>query len=277
MPASTERLEPGDPTGGPFHVVFDDVSKFFDARRSSRHRVEAVCDVSFGIKRGEIVSLIGPSGCGKSTLLAMASGLSRPSAGRVTIDGEEITRPRRDIAFMLQKDLLLPWRTLTTNVELGPEIRGTPAATRRKRALDLLRQCKLDRFAACRPHEASGGMRQRAALARTLAVEPQLLLLDEPFSALDAQTKVLLHGDLATMLAAHQRTTLLITHDITEALALSDRVLVMSHRPGTIIHEIEVDLPHRGEPFQRSLHPGIGAYVAQIWQLLRVHEDPGHI
>jgi NitT/TauT family transport system ATP-binding protein len=188
------------------------------------------------------------------------------------MDGEEITKPRRDIAFMLQKDLLFPWRNLTANVELGPEIRHTPKPERRRRALDLLAQCKLERFAGHRPWEASGGMRQRAALARTLAVEPQLLLLDEPFSALDAQTKVLLRGDLAAMLAERQRTTLLITHDITEALALSDRVLVMSHRPGTIISEIIVDLPNRGDPFRRSLDPGVAAYTAEIWQLLRVTE-----
>ena len=257
-----------------YHFGFEGVSKWFDTRRRGRagDELAAVEHVTFGVRRGEVVSLIGPSGCGKSTLLSIGSGLSPPTRGRAYLNGTEITQPRREIALMLQKDLLLPWRTVLRNAELGIEVQGYAAAERRERALTLLAQCKLDKFAGFYPHELSGGMRQRAALARTLALNPEVLLLDEPFSALDAQTRVLLRGDLARMLQMYERTTLLITHDIVEALALSDRVVVMSHRPGTILREIAVELPHRNDPFKRSLDARVNDYVAEIWDMLKLAE-----
>jgi NitT/TauT family transport system ATP-binding protein len=257
-----------------YHFAFEGVSKRFGTRGrdGGRQELAAVENVTFGVRRGEVVSLIGPSGCGKSTLLGIGSGLSPPSAGCACLAGETITRPRREIALMLQKDLLLPWRTVLRNVELGLEVHRRTAAERRERALALLAQCKLEKFVHFYPHEISGGMRQRAALARTLALNPDVLLLDEPFSALDAQTRVLLRGDLARMLQQHGSTTLLITHDIVEALALSDRIVVMSHRPGTILREIAVHLPHRDDPFQRALDPKVNAYVAEIWDMLKVVE-----
>jgi NitT/TauT family transport system ATP-binding protein len=258
-----------------YHFAFEGVSKRYETR--GRHGdgakdLAAVENVSFGVRRGEAVSLIGPSGCGKSTLLGIGAGLSPPSAGRACLAGEPITRPRREIALMLQKDLLLPWRTVLRNVELGLEVQRRGAAERREQALALLAQCKLEKFVDFYPHELSGGMRQRAALARTLVLDPEVLLLDEPFSALDAQTRVLLRGDLARMLQQHGRTTLLITHDIVEALALSDRIVVMSHRPGTILREIKVDLPHRDDPFLRTLDPKVADYVAEIWDMLKIVE-----
>jgi NitT/TauT family transport system ATP-binding protein len=266
--------EPMAAAAGTYHFAFERVSKRFATRSrdGGGQELVAVENVSFGVRRGEVVSLIGPSGCGKSTLLSIGSGLNPPSAGRASLAGDTITQPRREIALMLQKDLLLPWRTVLRNVELGLEVQRRTPAERRERAMALLAQCKLEKFAHFHPHEISGGMRQRAALARTLALNPDVLLLDEPFSALDAQTRVLLRGDLARMLQQQDRTTLLITHDIVEALALSDRIVVMSHRPGTILREITVELPHRDNPFQRTLDSKVSEYVAEIWDMLKLVE-----
>ena len=229
----------------------------------------AVRDVTLSVGDGEIVSLIGPSGCGKSTLLNMGSGLHVPSSGEVFVDGEHVTGPNSHVAFMLQKDLLLPWRTIRQNVELGLEIKGID---RGDKAKGLLKRFRLDGFENAYPHQLSGGMRQRAALARTLAVEPTVLLMDEPFSALDAQTKMVLQQDLAETLAEEKKTALFITHDLAEAVALSDRILVMSPRPGTIVEEITVDLPERNNPLQRRKSPRIGEYLARLMELLHVEE-----
>ena len=232
--------------------------------------VTAVEDVSLEVADGEVVSLIGPSGCGKSTLLNLGAGLDRPSAGEVFAGGEPVVEPNDHVAFMLQKDLLLPWRTVRANVELGLEIRGASAKLRRERSDSFLRQCRIADFADSYPHQLSGGMRQRAALARTLAVEPRVLLLDEPFSALDAQTKMVLQQDLARSLAGHAKTALFITHDLAEAIALSDRVLVMSRRPGRIVEELAVDLPDRDSPFARRRHPRAGEYITHLMESLDI-------
>jgi NitT/TauT family transport system ATP-binding protein len=173
---------------------------------------------------------------------------------------------------MLQKDLLLPWRTIRQNVELGLEIQHAPAGDRRGIALGLLDKCRLSDFVDHYPHQLSGGMRQRAALARTLAVDPSVLLMDEPFSALDAQTKMVLQQDLGRTLAETGKTALFITHDLVEAIALSDRILVMSQRPGRIIEEIVVEIPHRENPMARRKDPKVGGYVARLMELLHVDQ-----
>ncbi len=232
--------------------------------------VTAVENVSFSVRDGEIVSLIGPSGCGKSTMLNIGSGLYRPSRGEALVDSERVVGPNSHVAFMLQKDLLLPWRSILENVKLGVEIQGLPAAQREERARHLLDKFHLSEFASHYPHQLSGGMRQRAALARTLAVDPSVLLLDEPFSALDAQTKMILQHDLAQTLMGEKKTALFITHDLVEAVALSDRVLVMSKRPGRIIEEIEVELDQRDEPLKRSQLPEFGKYLTRLLTLLDV-------
>ena len=234
----------------------------------------AVKNVSLTIGDCEVVSLIGPSGCGKSTLLNMGSGLYQPSMGEVFVDGEIVDKPNAHVGFMLQKDLLLPWRTIRRNVEIGLEILKVPPKVRKERALDLLNTCRLSGFEDNYPHQLSGGMRQRASLARTLAVDPKVLLLDEPFSALDAQTKMILQQDLAETLAAEKKTALFITHDLSESATLSDRILVMSPRPGTIIEEINVDLPERANPMARrhDFANKVGEYVTQLMELLHVDE-----
>jgi NitT/TauT family transport system ATP-binding protein len=256
----------------PLEIEFRAVSKRFVPRGRAGNAPApwAVQGVNVRVKRGEVVSLIGPSGCGKSTLLNMGAGLYLPTEGEVWVGGQRVTRPMRQVAFMLQKDLLMPWRTIRANVELGMEIAGRPAAERRRVADSLLARCHLQGFGDHYPYQLSGGMRQRAALARTLAIEPEVLLLDEPFSALDAQTKMVLQQDLAETLAEQRKTALFITHDLVEAVALSDRLLVMSSRPGTIIEEIEVGLPHRSDPLRRRTLPEVGPLVARLMALLKV-------
>src|SRR5262249_21440267 len=198
------------------------------------------------------------------------AGLYAPSEGTALVDGEQVEGPNAHVAFMLQKDLLLPWRTIVENVMLGVEIQGVARAERRRRADALLAGFSLTDFAGRYPHQLSGGMRQRAALARTLAVDPSVLLLDEPFSAVDAQTRMVLRRDLAPTLMHAGKTALLITHDLTEAVTLSDRVLVMSARPGRIVDEMSIDLPQRDDPLARRAHARIGDYVAQLMERLHI-------
>jgi NitT/TauT family transport system ATP-binding protein len=242
-------------------------------RFSARGRggaLTAVSGVSFAVCDGEVVALVGPSGCGKSTLLNIGSGLAAPSEGAAFVDGASVVGPNPQVAFMLQKDLLLPWRTVAANVMFGLEIQGVPAAGRRERAHKLLDNFNLAEFSDHYPHQLSGGMRQRVALARTLAVDPHVLLLDEPFSAVDAQTRMVLQRDLAVTLKAAGKTALLITHDLAEAVILSDRVLVMSKRPGTIIDEIAIELPARDDPIARRHEARTNDYVALLMDRLDI-------
>ena len=179
-------------------------------------------------------------------------------------------RSNAHVAFMLQKDLLLPWRTVAENVMFGVEIQRVPQAERRRRAQQLLQQFSLAEFSEHYPNQLSGGMRQRVALARTLAVDPHVLLLDEPFSAVDAQTRIVLQRDLARTLAENGKTALLITHDLLEAVTLSDRVLVMSRRPGVIIEEIAIDMPLRADPIARRSDPKVNDYVTRLMDRLDI-------
>jgi NitT/TauT family transport system ATP-binding protein len=237
---------------------------------AGRQEITAIRDVSFALGDGEVVALIGPSGCGKSTLLNIGSGLYRPSQGEAYVDGERIEGPSAHVAFMLQKDLLLPWRTIIDNVMFGLEVQRHPRAEGLRRAQELLASLHLSDFAGHYPHQLSGGMRQRVALARTLAVNPSVLLLDEPFSAVDAQTRIVLQRDLARTLKESGKTALLITHDLAEAALMSDRVLVMSARPGRIIDEIRIDMPDRNDPIARRKDPGMGDYVATLMSRLGI-------
>jgi NitT/TauT family transport system ATP-binding protein len=240
------------------------------AEKSGQGVLTAVRGVSFSVHDGEVVALIGPSGCGKSTLLNIGSGLTTASEGAAFVDGEPIEGPNAHVAFMLQKDLLLPWRTVAENIMLGAEIRRQPLTERRQRAQQLLTNFNLAEFSRHYPYQLSGGMRQRVALARTLAVDPHVLLLDEPFSAVDAQTRMLLQRDLAQTLHQEGKTALLITHDLMEAVTLSDRVLVMSRRPGSVIDAIAIDLPQRDDPIARRHDPKTNDYVARLMDRLDI-------
>ena len=268
-PSGGSAVREATSVGGTPAIEFIGVEKRFPPRGDTGE-VLAAHDVSFAVAPGEVVSIIGPSGCGKSTLLNMGSGLAKPSAGTVKVAGQVVQGPNEHVSFMLQKDLLMPWRTIAENIEFGLELRGVKSAERNAVSARLLKQCRLTGFGGHYPHQLSGGMRQRAALARTLAVDPLVLLMDEPFSALDAQTKMILQQDLAQTVAAEGKTVLLITHDLTEAVALSDRILVMSERPGTIVEQIKVDLPDRNNPMVRRTRDEVGPYVARLMALLKL-------
>lgn len=251
-------------------LEFEGVTRAF--AQNSGAPLVAVRDVNFVVRPGEFVSVVGPSGCGKSTILNMTAGLDKPTEGIVRVSGEAVTGPNSHVGFMLQKDLLLPWRSIVRNVEFGLETRGLSKADMRERALQELAHCKLAEFAEHYPHQLSGGMRQRAALARTLAIRPDIILLDEPFSALDAQTKMLLQKNFGATIAEAGVTALLITHDLAEAVAMSDRVLVMSERPGHIIEELVIDLPDRQNPMARRAHPRTGGFIARMLELLNLND-----
>ncbi len=246
-------------------------------KAGGRERLAALEAVSFAVHDGEIVSLIGPSGCGKSTLLNIAAGLALPTSGEAFVDGEPIDGPNVHIAFMLQKDLLLPWRSIAENVGLGMEIRKRDPREAKRKAAELLASFGLAGFESHYPHQLSGGMRQRAALARTLAVDPSVLLLDEPFSAVDAQTRIILQQELARTLKTARKTALLITHDVIEAVILSDRVLVMSGRPGRIIDEIAIEIGDRANPIARRREPKVAEYVARLMDRLGIGEGADEV
>jgi NitT/TauT family transport system ATP-binding protein len=232
---------------------------------------EVIADISFSLGAGEIVSIVGPSGCGKSTLLNLLCGLLPLSGGSVAWYGEVTSRMPKRVGYMLQKDLLLPWRTALHNVTLGLEIHDVPRAERQTRARQLLDTIGLDGFHDYYPSALSGGMRQRVALARTLANEPEVLLLDEPFAALDFQTKLILESDMARLIRSQKRSLLLITHDIEEAVSLSDRVIVLSHRPARIraVHDIDLDVDRTDMMAAREA-PGFNQYIRAIWSELEV-------
>lgn len=232
----------------------------------------AIDNISFKVDKGEFVSVVGPSGCGKSTLLSIASGLYGATQGHALVSGEVVRGANEHVGFMLQSDLLLPWRNIISNVELGLEARNIAKAKRREIAMHELKRCHLDGFEKHFPYQLSGGMRQRAALARTLAINPEIILLDEPFSALDAQTKMLLQNSFAQTIKQAKKTCLLITHDLHEAVLMSDRIIVLSERPGKIVAEIKIDLPHRDEPITRRLQPRVTEYTTEVLKHLKLEE-----
>jgi ABC-type nitrate/sulfonate/bicarbonate transport system ATPase subunit len=221
-------------------LCVDDVSMTFRTPSGAFH---ALAPVTLAIPQGRFVSLIGPSGCGKSTIFNVIAGLLEPSGGRVIIDGVDATGTIGRVGYMLQKDLLLPWRTVLDNVILGMEIQGVPLAEARARALPLLNRYGLNGFEYLYPNSLSGGMRQRAALLRTLLFDTDVILLDEPFGALDAQTKLQMQEWLLQLWSDFGKTVLFVTHDVEEAIYLSDEVHVMGTRPGRIIETIPVALP----------------------------------
>jgi ABC-type nitrate/sulfonate/bicarbonate transport system ATPase subunit len=218
----------------------ENVSMVFESGDS---RFSALAPLDLSIEAGKFVSLIGPSGCGKSTIFNIVAGLQAPTAGRVLIDGEDMTGFIGQVGYMLQKDLLLPWRTVVDNVALGMEIAGVRLADARARALPLLKRYGLSGFEERYPSQLSGGMRQRAALLRTLLVDRELILLDEPFGALDAQTRARMQEWLLQIFADFGRTVIFVTHDVEEAIFLSDEIYLMGTRPGRVLRKMAVDLP----------------------------------
>ncbi|WP_136623898.1 ABC transporter ATP-binding protein [Bradyrhizobium centrolobii] len=235
----------------------------------------ALDSVSFQIGVGEIVSIVGQSGCGKSTLLSLLAGLIAPTSGTVSIDGQAVSEPSAAIGFMLQQDTLFEWRTILENTLLGPELRGHDRAAAHERAEGLLDRYGLRDFKAHFPHQLSGGMRQRAALARTMCLDPSILLLDEPFSALDFQTRIAISDEIAQIIRSEGKTAILVTHDINEAVAMADRVLVMSRRPGRIKSQHVIDFAVADRERASSLElrelPAFNHAFQAIWKDLDVH------
>lgn len=216
--------------------------------RTKAGPVRALSDLSFSVRRDEFVTVVGPSGCGKSTIVKIVAGLLAPSAGRVEVFGQVVDAPRSDVGMVFQSPRLLKWRNVLDNVLLPIEILRWRRRDYESRAMDLLRLAGLEEFAAMRPSELSGGMQQRVAICRALIYDPTLLLMDEPFGALDALSRDVMNVELMRIWSEHKKTSVLITHSIQEAVFLADRVMVMSGRPGRVVAEVNVDLPRPRHP-----------------------------
>jgi NitT/TauT family transport system ATP-binding protein len=244
------------------------VSKTFGSLDNGSAQVVAVNDVSLDVSPGEFFSIIGPSGCGKSTLLRIVGGLLDASSGELTVGSEPVRGPHPWIGMVFQEESTFPWRTTLGNVEFGLEMRGAPVNERRAKAHEMIRLVGLSGFEERYPSELSGGMKQRVAIARALVLEPKILLMDEPFGALDEQTRIILGEELLRIRDELKQTIILVTHNINESVQLSDRVMVMTARPGRIKEVVTIDLPH---PRDSSIIASerFGRLVAQVWGALR--------
>ncbi len=237
---------------------FENVSMHYHSRQGE---TVAVKDLSLHVEEGEFVAIIGPSGCGKTTLLSLAAGLLQPTRGKAISHGT--------FGYMLQKDELFPWRTIEKNIFLPLEIKGRDTPSQRARALALAEKYGLKQFLKSYPNALSGGMRQRAALIRTLSVDPNILLLDEPFSALDYQTRLSVCDDVYKIIRTEKKTALLITHDISEAISVADRILVLSQRPATVVAEHALNFTE-SEPLRRRENKAFSAWFELLWKELNV-------
>ena len=234
----------------------------------NRDPVTALQGFDLQVSKGEFLSLVGPSGCGKSTFLNVLLGLLKPDSGELSLNGKQINGPGQERAMVFQEFGLLPWRTVLANVELGLELKGTAPSIRRERALELIKLVGLESFQSHYPHELSGGMKQRVGLARALATEPEVLLMDEPFAALDAQTRDLMQAELLQVWERTKKTVLFVTHSIEEAAYLSDRVVIMTARPGRMKDVLKIDLP-RPRDYEMRLTPEFNDIKAKIWSTLK--------
>jgi len=255
-------------------IEIDNVSLRYFTRQGE---TLALAGISLTIAPGDFVSIIGQSGCGKSTLLSIISGILEPSGGCVRINGQTVTAPSQRIGYMLQQDYLYEWRTILDNALLGAEIQKRNLKEARERAIHLLEKCGMGDFLHHYPKSLSGGMRQRVALARTLVTNPDVVLLDEPFSALDSQTRLAIADEVVEVLRAEGKSVVLVTHDIGEAIAMTDRVVVLSRRPGRIKSEHPITFPSHGPgrptPFEARALPEFNVYFNTLWEELDVHVE----
>ncbi len=235
---------------------------------------KALEHITFSVNSGEFIAIVGPSGCGKSTLLSMIAGLLSPENGKISLSGAPIASARARIGYMLQKDHLFEWRTVLSNILLGLEIQHRMNETSKANAMRMLKTYGLDSFSDSRPSQLSGGMRQRAALIRTLVLEPDLLLLDEPFSALDYQTRLSVADDIWKIIKKEEKTAILVTHDLSEAVSMADRILILSTRPGRLIGDVPIHFEGLSEdsPMNRRNAKEFKSYFNLIWKELNSHD-----
>lgn len=246
-------------------LVFDKVSLSYQTIQA---QTTALKDISFKIKEGEFVAVIGPSGCGKTTILSLTAGLIKPTSGKVTIKGKPVIAPSGFAGYMLQNDQLFPWRTIEQNIMLGLEVQKINTQQNREYAMAMLKKYGLEKFAKHYPSELSGGMRQRVALIRTLAYKPEILLLDEPFSALDYQTRLAVCDDVHNIIKTENKTAVLVTHDLSEAISLADKIIVLSPRPASIknIHTLDLD----GTPLNKREDSRFSYWFDKIWKEIQI-------
>ncbi|NLJ41200.1 MAG: ABC transporter ATP-binding protein [Clostridiales bacterium] len=252
-------------------VNLENVSLKYHSLEGETH---ALKDISFTVNEGEFIGIVGPSGCGKTTILSLIAGLIKPTTGQVLVDGKTVEGPSTNVGYMLQQDYLFEWRTIMQNALLGLEIHNNMAEEFKTKTEKLLETYGLGDFKNHYPDQLSGGMRQRAALIRTLAIDPKILLLDEPFSALDYQTRLAMSDEVSTIIRKEGKTALLVTHDISEAISMSDKVLVLSQRPATIknIHVIRLT-SEEDRPISRRQAPEFREYFNTVWRELDVHVE----
>lgn len=240
--------------------------------QSPNGEINALEKINFKVNTGEFVCIVGPSGCGKSTLLSIISGLLIPTYGKVLLDGEQVTGTSTKVGYMLQKDQLFGWRTILQNVLLGLEIQKALTPDAKEKAKNLLRTYGLFEFCNKYPNQLSGGMRQRAALIRTLVPNPQILLLDEAFSALDYQTRLTVSEDIYQIIKKENKTAILVTHDISEAISMADRVIILSQRPGTVKQILDINLTcSKRTPLNSREAPEFPYYFQKVWKELDIH------
>lgn len=246
------------------------VSRLSYSYHSLDGETQALSNISFTVSPGEFIAIVGPSGCGKSTLLSLLCGLLTPEEGSILIDGIPLSQIHANIGYMLQKDHLFEWRTILSNASLGLEIQKKQDPTHKQFVKDLIKTYGLENFENSRPSELSGGMRQRAALIRTLALKPDLLLLDEPFSALDYQTRLAVCDDISSIIRSQKKTAVLITHDLAEAVSTADRIIILSRRPGRIRYILSTPFsPSELRPLERRSTPEFSGYFNEIWKRIQ--------
>ena len=246
-------------------IALERVTQRFALPREHRE-FTAVQDVTFDVNPGEFVSIVGPSGCGKSTLLSLVAGLAPLSEGRITIDGQAVTGVDPRLGFVFQRDALFPWKTVADNVGLPLLFRGVEATAAAPRVAEWIARIGLNGFERYHPHQLSGGMRKRVALAMTMVYEPEIVLMDEPFGALDVQTRNLMENDLLEIWAQRRRTVMFVTHDLEEAIALSDRIVVMTASPGRVKSVYPIGLPRPRSVTAVRFHPDFGRLYETIWK-----------
>lgn len=250
-------------------IRVEKVTHYFGMKGGEENTLLVIDGVSFEVPRGQFLAIVGPSGCGKTTILNMIAGLVRPTSGTVWRDGEPTLRPDRHVGYMFARAALMPWRTARKNIEIGLEFRGVPPREAGDVADRLLELVGLNNFANSYPGQLSQGMRQRVALARTLAIDPQFLLMDEPFAALDAQTKLVLQEEFVRIWEGTGKTVVFVTHDLAEAVALADRVLVFTARPGRVKSDFSIDIPRPRSIEEVRLGETFRELYERIWRDLR--------